>query len=1017
MGLMIESGTSTQRYMLQTGRTGVSNAYFNLRDVSNGRDIWSVLDTNGTFQGHTPFEWNNAAVFNNGGLDYDFRVESDNNEYALFVDASENKTTFNTSYTADGGVVTIRGTYGAHNASDYRGNNALALTGADPGTTSSGAGINLAFVPVSNRGATAVISGENTGTNKEGGAQLRFSVGGSSFPTTQKDMLMLNYDNGAIFNEGSADLDFRVESNNNSSMFVVDAGADFVDIGGAGNIGGQLNIIGSEGIRGKKDATYKTATMMQPTAWGYSVGTYAVTQLGDQSTQGTVSIGYDPSGNTDGSFSGTGIEMLFAGDIHFYQPNSADTAWKRQLRMINTAGVIINDNSDADLDFRVESNNSAYAVYVDAAQDSVGILTNATDAALNVNSQSGTKDAIRIVGSGGNNFIAGYGNQGNLSFTISEVGADDPAVLTLYRNGIASHILDTDENSETVFNEQGDDIDFRVESTNRQHMLFVDAGNDAVGIGAAPLANSELTIYADDPVLTLRDSKAGSSWVAGDGLGQLEYFTSDGTGIADHAVARIKAVNGGTNSAAPDAVLIFETAGYNVQPAERMRIGNSDTTAGVTINETGVNQDFRVESNNISHMLFVEAAADCVSIGSGSDKGAILNIDGNVRRGGYMTLSNFNSNNDVIAFNYNIPENSANVTPIYSGVAAAGGSFIHMESGGGGTLDFRAAMHGTDTAAFAYTDAGKYLTMRPTAKAQGELVVNQDSNANIDFRVESDSNTHMLFVDAGNNRLGIGSSSPNKNVEILAANPTLRFEDTASGSKRLDIGVLDTAVAFIDAPQSAQTLKMSVSGTESITQYHNTNGVVFNEDSADRDFRVESDSNSNALVVDAGSNYVSVGQNSVTNPGNGNNNSGWSATTAGRMWASTAADHGFNRTSDGVVLSLRSGGVERGKISISGSTTTYATTSDVRAKENIVDAPSASDDIDAIQVRSFDWKADGLHQKYGMVAQELLTVAPDAVAQGDTEEDMMGVDYSKLVPMLIKEIQTLRARVAQLESN
>jgi len=30
---------------------------------------------------------------------------------------------------------------------------------------------------------------------------------------------------------------------------------------------------------------------------------------------------------------------------------------------------------------------------------------------------------------------------------------------------------------------------------------------------------------------------------------------------------------------------------------------------------------------------------------------------------------------------------------------------------------------------------------------------------------------------------------------------------------------------------------------------------------------------------------------------------------------------------------------------------------------------------------------------------------------------MMAVDYSKLVPMLVKEIQSLRVRVAQLESN
>jgi hypothetical protein len=104
-----------------------------------------------------------------------------------------------------------------------------------------------------------------------------------------------------------------------------------------------------------------------------------------------------------------------------------------------------------------------------------------------------------------------------------------------------------------------------------------------------------------------------------------------------------------------------------------------------------------------------------------------------------------------------------------------------------------------------------------------------------------------------------------------------------------------------------------------------------------------------------------------------------------------------------------------GNIRTNGSSTTYNTSSDQRLKDNIVDAPSASDDIDAIQVRSFDWKADGSHQKYGMVAQELNTVAPEAVSGDADSEDMMGVDYSKLVPMLIKEIQSLRNRVAQLE--
>jgi hypothetical protein len=52
----------------------------------------------------------------------------------------------------------------------------------------------------------------------------------------------------------------------------------------------------------------------------------------------------------------------------------------------------------------------------------------------------------------------------------------------------------------------------------------------------------------------------------------------------------------------------------------------------------------------------------------------------------------------------------------------------------------------------------------------------------------------------------------------------------------------------------------------------------------------------------------------------------------------------------------------------------------------------------------------------GMVAQELQAVAPEAVSAPEDPEEMMGVDYSKLVPMLVKEIQSLRARVAQLET-
>jgi hypothetical protein len=121
-------------------------------------------------------------------------------------------------------------------------------------------------------------------------------------------------------------------------------------------------------------------------------------------------------------------------------------------------------------------------------------------------------------------------------------------------------------------------------------------------------------------------------------------------------------------------------------------------------------------------------------------------------------------------------------------------------------------------------------------------------------------------------------------------------------------------------------------------------------------------------------------------------------------------------TSDGDIVDFRKDGNTVGSISVTSSTTSYNTSSDERLKENIADAQPASDLIDGIQVREFDWKADGEHQRYGMVAQELETVAPEAVTKGDTDEEMWSVDYSKLVPMLVKEIQDLRKRVADLET-
>lgn len=121
------------------------------------------------------------------------------------------------------------------------------------------------------------------------------------------------------------------------------------------------------------------------------------------------------------------------------------------------------------------------------------------------------------------------------------------------------------------------------------------------------------------------------------------------------------------------------------------------------------------------------------------------------------------------------------------------------------------------------------------------------------------------------------------------------------------------------------------------------------------------------------------------------------------------------------LAAYRGNGQYVGGIKLNQSTNSISLTSasDKRLKKNIQDADDAGSKIDAIQVRQFDWKVNGSHQDYGVIAQELREVIPNAVHEtpSPNEEKMLSVDYAGLVPMLIKEIQSLRNRVEELENN
>ena len=126
----------------------------------------------------------------------------------------------------------------------------------------------------------------------------------------------------------------------------------------------------------------------------------------------------------------------------------------------------------------------------------------------------------------------------------------------------------------------------------------------------------------------------------------------------------------------------------------------------------------------------------------------------------------------------------------------------------------------------------------------------------------------------------------------------------------------------------------------------------------------------------------------------------------------TQTSHAFGTASGNLYAEFMYATGAIGSITQNGTTgVLYNIVSDQRLKKNIVDAPSSSSDIDAIKVRSFDFISDSSSTKYGFIAQELEVVAPYAVYKPTDESEIMGVDYSKLVPLMIKEIQSLRARL------
>jgi len=103
-----------------------------------------------------------------------------------------------------------------------------------------------------------------------------------------------------------------------------------------------------------------------------------------------------------------------------------------------------------------------------------------------------------------------------------------------------------------------------------------------------------------------------------------------------------------------------------------------------------------------------------------------------------------------------------------------------------------------------------------------------------------------------------------------------------------------------------------------------------------------------------------------------------------------------------------------GSISQNGTTgVSYNTSSDYRLKEDLQDFKGL-DLVSKIPVYDYKWKADD-SRSYGVMAHELKEVLPQAVTGDKDAEEMQSVDYSKIVPLLVKSIQELSAKLEALE--
>lgn len=250
--------------------------------------------------------------------------------------------------------------------------------------------------------------------------------------------------------------------------------------------------------------------------------------------------------------------------------------------------------------------------------------------------------------------------------------------------------------------------------------------------------------------------------------------------------------------------------------------------------------------------------------------------------------------------------------------------------------------------------------------------------------------TERLRLDASGN-LGVGTSSPSfsggSRIALTVNAPTGQFPI-------LELGVNNSLQGYVYA--NASQLTINKQGANPIT--FETNGSE----------RARIDSSGNLLV------------GTTSNPNNARLYARYdgistqiNCNSASTSSASTNWSHFVGQSGNGSSITTNNIFIY-GNGNIQNANNSYGAISDESLKENIIDATPKLADLLKVKVKTYNLIGDyENHKQIGVIAQELEKVFPSMVETNN--EGLKSVKYSVFVPMLIKAIQELTARLEALE--